>query len=186
MRNNPFKLRKQALDKLYAGNYEDTIKVLNEAIELDSQSDTAYLNRGVAKSRLGKYEDAIVDYDKAIQLAASDTAYYNRGFAKAKLGKHDAAIDDFTMSIKLEPKFVPAYTLRGESKAALGQHEDAIDDYNKAIELESSHAVAYVSRADAFLSLNSLPDATRDLSNALRHTLKKMQDLSEEIEKLKS
>ena len=47
----------------------------------------AYTNRAIAKSELGQHDDALVDYDKAIELNPdSADAYTNRGFAKSELG----------------------------------------------------------------------------------------------------
>ena len=79
---------------------------------LDDAKD--YYNRGVAKLKLGDYEDAIADYDQAIALNPDDAdAYYNRGIAKRGLGDHDSAIADFDQGIELKPDDGEAYFLRG-------------------------------------------------------------------------
>ena len=45
-----------------------------------------YKDRGNSKYKLTRYEEAILDYDKAIELDPSyAVAYYNRGISKKKL-----------------------------------------------------------------------------------------------------
>ncbi|KLI33375.1 tetratricopeptide repeat protein, partial [Brachyspira hyodysenteriae] len=53
----------------------------------------SYNNRGNAKSNLGLYEEAIKDFDKAIELDTNNSmAYNNRGNAKSDLGLYEEAI----------------------------------------------------------------------------------------------
>ena len=57
--------------------------IFDKAIELDPKDANAYYNRGLAKSELKQYKEAIADYDKAIELNPKDAAaYYNRGVGK--------------------------------------------------------------------------------------------------------
>ncbi len=46
----------------------------------------SYHNRGYAKVKLGKYEDAIEDYDQSIKLDPKNLAiYHNRGVFKSEI-----------------------------------------------------------------------------------------------------
>ena len=95
---------------------------------------------------LGNHEDAILDYNKAIQINQNWSAvslyiaYNNRGNAKSESGDDPGAIDDYNKAIELNPDFADAYYNRGISKRALGDTQGAIDDYNKAIELSPGYA----------------------------------------------
>ena len=63
---------------------------------------------------LGRYDDAIVDYDKAIHLKPDDaTTYSNRGTAKGMLGRYDDAIADFDKALRLKPDDAATYSNRG-------------------------------------------------------------------------
>ena len=87
---------------------------------------------------MGKYEAAIADYDKAIQLKPDEAlAYANRGFVKSQISQLEAAIDDCNEAIRLDPDLVVAYNNRGIVKARLGQHEAAIADYDEADKVRS-------------------------------------------------
>lgn len=49
--------------------YEDAIIYYNKALELEPESFNSLLTRGCAKSVLGKYEEAIEDFNKIIELS---------------------------------------------------------------------------------------------------------------------
>ncbi len=69
----------------------------------------AYHVQGRFKYEAGHYQEAIADFDKAVQLNPETLyTYYKRGDAKAALGKHEAAIADFDKAIQLNPEFFAA------------------------------------------------------------------------------
>jgi len=49
-------------------NYEASAASFNRAIELDENFAAAYANRGILYDRTGKYERAVADYRKALEL----------------------------------------------------------------------------------------------------------------------
>ena len=55
-----------------------------------------YFDRALNYERVDDYENAIQDYDRAIQLDPSyASAYYNRGYSYYKLGQYQPAIQDY-------------------------------------------------------------------------------------------
>ena len=76
----------------------------------------AYYNRGNAKYELKQYQEAIADYDKAIELNQKMCRYYNRGNAKYELKQYQEAIADFNKAIELNPKDAHTYYGRGIGK----------------------------------------------------------------------
>lgn len=88
-----------------------------------------YNNDGLELYNLGKYEEAIALYDKAIDLEGKgieniEVCYYNRGRAYFKLGNYQKAIGDYTIAIEIDPKSkyysdrAIAYEKIGDSKKA--------------------------------------------------------------------
>ena len=54
---------------------------------------------------LGKYEDAIKDFDKVLEIDPEySNGYYNRGLSLNNLEKYEEAIKDFDIAIKLDPE----------------------------------------------------------------------------------
>lgn len=63
------------------------------ALQFNPNNTEAYLNRGLAYYRQGKYQAAISEYDQVIERQANDLrAYYNRGLARFELNDYQGAI----------------------------------------------------------------------------------------------
>jgi tetratricopeptide (TPR) repeat protein len=66
--------------------------------------------RGISKASLGYNKEAIIDYDKSIELDPKNKfRYYNRGVAKHKLGDVEGACHDWSKAGELG--ISDAYTL---------------------------------------------------------------------------
>ena len=86
--------------------------------ELEPEVLPAYYNRGYVKFDLGQYQEALVDYDQAIELDPnSSLAYNNRGYAKANLGQYQEALTDYDQAIELDPNFLPRLLESGQCQA---------------------------------------------------------------------
>ena len=129
-----------------------------------------YFVRGGCKTKFGRHEEAIHDFDKAIELDSQNSYAYNlRGFSKAELGKHEEAIHDFDKAIELdEPQDTYAYHNRGLSKAKLGRHEEAIHDFDKFIELDPQESLSLRRRGELFEKLGQTEKAIADYQTALK------------------
>lgn len=88
-------------------------------------------------AKLGRYKEAIADYDEVIALDPANVhAYHNRGISFDKLGHFEAAIEDFNQVLQLEPNNSVAYFNRGSTYDSLGIHDAAIADFGRALELD--------------------------------------------------
>jgi len=92
------------------GMYEEAIKELDRAIQINPRSDRAYYNRARAYAAKGAVQQAITDYSKTIDInwvASIQSAYNNRGLLYEKLGNFDSALSDYTKGIEVlaNPKF---------------------------------------------------------------------------------
>jgi tetratricopeptide (TPR) repeat protein len=126
----------------------------------------AYFCRGIAFQHLGRFDEALTDYTKAIELNPNNFwHWYNRGNAYRKLNLPRKALPDYTKAVELEPKFAQAWYNRGNAYVELGQPQKAVADYTKAIELEPKFAQAWYNRGYAYRKLNlpqkALPDYTK-------------------------
>ena len=101
---------KEELRKLFdARDFEELRNQVEICIQEYPNQMGAYIMRGVADYELGNHEEAIKDFDKAIELEPDDAfAYNNRGTAKGKLGRYEEAIKDYDKALKLDPNFTGA------------------------------------------------------------------------------
>ena len=133
----------------------------------------AYNNLASVHYRLNRYEDAIKDCNKAIELNPKDAmAYNNRGVAYGELKKHEKTIEDCNKAIELNPNFAMAYNNRGNAYYELNRYEKAIEDCNRAIELNQNLALPYITRGSAYNKLNRYEESIKDYSTAIEFNLK--------------
>ncbi|MDE2716957.1 MAG: tetratricopeptide repeat protein [Chloroflexota bacterium] len=96
-----------------AGQLDQAIERFTEAISLDPRAIDAHVNRAWANSELGNFEDAIPDYDTAIEEleTAGDTSedgkemlgrlYWRRGAACLRSDREDQACADLNKAVEL-------------------------------------------------------------------------------------
>src|SRR3989338_8732517 len=74
----------------------------------------AYNHRGIAYVNKGQFDQAISDYNKALEINPRYAgAYYSRGVAYDSKGQYDQAISDYNKALELNPMDALAYYNRG-------------------------------------------------------------------------
>jgi len=128
-----------------------------------------YLFRGSSYSSLKDFDQAIADYDKAIELDPKlAISYKKRGMAYANKGDYDRAIAEYTKAITLKPDDAGAYNCRGVAFSSKGDYEQAIIEYNKAIEIDPELALAYGNRGVVHSDKNDYEQAIVDYNKAIK------------------
>jgi len=139
------------------GNQKQANNYLEKIDELESNLGFAYCHRGVACRELGKYHEAIFDFDRAIKLDSNySSAYLERGHVYQKLGDYRQAIDNYNVVVKRNPRDAMAYCKRCSAYIGLEFFPLAIMDCDKAIELDPKYARAYVERGKSYQRLGNL------------------------------
>ena len=152
----------------YAGDYKGAIKFFNEALQLKSDWDWAYNNRGAAYRNLKQYEFALQDYNRAVELNPNNfEAYFNRGLTFYSQKQYDSAIQDYDKAISLNPNYFQAYNNRGYVYLLLGQFERAIKDLDRAIYIRQDLEEAYINRGLVYQCLNKYELAVKDYDKAI-------------------
>ena len=77
-----------------------------------------FFNRAQDKFELANYEEAILDYNKALELSPSEIClvYSMRGNAKSNLGDFDGAISDQNRALDFDPVYADGYFYRSIAK----------------------------------------------------------------------
>jgi tetratricopeptide (TPR) repeat protein len=76
----------------------------------ESRDAKFYNNRGAAYGEKGQYDQAISDFNKAIEINPRyNKAYNNRGIVYRLKGQYDQAISDFNKAIVINPLDAEAY-----------------------------------------------------------------------------
>ena len=162
---------KSGVDAYHGGKFEDAVGYFDQAVKWSIikwgfSGVDLHNNRGIALSKLEKYEAAHKDFNHAIALDSFDAElYYNRGTAFAEQKEYEEAIDDFEQALELEYNLtiIFLYNNRGYAYLRQGQYEAAIKDFDVALALNPKNADAYNNRGFSYLKQNNLPKAFFDL-----------------------
>jgi len=130
-------------------DFDQAIEEYSVAIRLDDMNFSPYANRGATYGILGKYDLAIEDLSKAIQLGQKcvcASLYYDRGKAYALQGRYGLAIDGFTTAIQSGHKDCDVYRARGFAYFRMGNHGKAVADLDEAIKIDPKNGGAYYCR----------------------------------------
>lgn len=142
--------------------WRDSATLWSQGIKLfPGTASVAYNNRGDAYSSSGNYRQAIMDYNKAIEINPKDAdAYYNIGNAYNALGEYPSAISNYTAAIKLNPQHAQAYNNRGSIYSNTGNYQEAVRDFMTAVKINPGYAKAYYNLGSAY-SKSGNPESAR-------------------------
>ncbi|MFB2877694.1 tetratricopeptide repeat protein [Floridanema aerugineum] len=132
-------------DLAYVQKLNDCLVAVGEKLSL-SVKDACY-NRGMSRCHKGEYEEAIKDFDQAIEINSNwAEAFYNRGLAYGKLAEYHKAIEDYTRALEINSHWADVYNNRGNAYYKLGDYEKAIADYDAAIKINPELTAAIKNR----------------------------------------
>ena len=155
------------------GNYEEAIKLLDEAIEsgylMGVELASAHFSRAFAHRSLGDYQMALADYNKAIEaqpsLAQDEYFYAARAEALIGLGELDQAMADVEAALKLSPDTASLIDIRGVIFHRKGSYKKADQDFRQALKINPN---LWQAKADLAWMLATCPEAEfRDAKEAV-------------------
>ena len=120
---------------------DDQIRLFTNAVAADPMYSAAYFERGNVHRRREALREALLDYDRAIELDASEADFFMaRGRTRKQLGDADEAQSDFhaaerlyTRDIEGDPAEMLLYKARASARFHLGDIDGALADYEHMI-----------------------------------------------------
>jgi tetratricopeptide (TPR) repeat protein len=147
--------------------YDEGLAAITQAINLAPRA-AWYYNRGILYYNQQKYDLALSDYNKAIEINPNYAeAYYNRGILYKNLQKYDLALSDWNKAIDINPNYAVAYNNRGLVYYNQQKYELALADYNKTIDINPNYAEAYNNRGNLYSDLQKYELALADYNKAI-------------------
>jgi len=160
-------------------DYEHRIKDLTKAIEINPNFVEAYNSRGRIYNLTFKYDKAINDFNKVIELSSNTSilarAYSGRASSYSGKGNYDKAIEDYTKAIEIDQDKADFYLYRGGCYFDKGDYKKAINDYTIAINLyyrilepkSYLFIMFYKLRADAYFADGDYSNAIKDYTEII-------------------
>jgi tetratricopeptide (TPR) repeat protein len=122
---------------------------------------------GVRKMTPGSYEQAVGDFDRAIDLSPQlAEAYFQRGLAKRNLSQPDAAVIDLEKALDLDPSLTQAHDELGQIYLARNESDKALAQFAKSLESKPT-AAGYFQRGQLLEKLGRHEQAVADFGRAI-------------------
>lgn len=117
------------------GDTERAVADMTQYIEMgDGKDYYGLVTRADYFREGGRYEEAIADFSKGIELEPTDAyAYYKRGWCYELIGDDDAAMKDYNAGIDVDKAYPYIFLMRGELYLKCGEKEKADADFNEVI-----------------------------------------------------
>jgi tetratricopeptide (TPR) repeat protein len=127
----------QAQTVMQKGHPNDAVNLLRRAIDQDPTRAELYLLRSRARDSAGKFEAAIDDASKYIELKPDDPAgYINRARIYSSAEKHREALEDANKAIAMAPQQPDGYYRRADIYNDMGKTAEAKSDELMAEKLD--------------------------------------------------
>lgn len=118
--------------------YPEAIRVYDKIIDNEPIPDH-YHNRGAFKSHIQLNEEALVDFNKAIEIdPRSIRSHYSKGLMLRRLHDVEGALDAYDVCIELDPNFGDAFLNKGFALMYLDEFDQAIECFEESIELATN------------------------------------------------
>jgi tetratricopeptide (TPR) repeat protein len=165
----------RGMDFMLVQDYENALKDMYNAIELDPGMLVALFARAVIRSKQIEYDrlqtdPMMMDRSTGINLPTPSggiTAGKPRlPEISTKSIEYEEILREYEKILRLNPGFMYAYYNRAEIYNIEKDYRAAIADYTKAIELEPQFAEAYFNRGIARLSIGETREGLDDLRKA--------------------
>ncbi|MEL6159277.1 MAG: tetratricopeptide repeat protein [Cyanobacteria bacterium J06554_11] len=164
-------LRKRAQLEAKQENYAAALKVLNQLTAYEPENADNYANRGLMHYHLRQCEQALADYNRAIELNPElDKAYSNRANLHATQQNWNDAIADYDHAIDLNPLNIRARLNQAITLREMGDCEEALVCLDIAMFFRPQSATLYAERGRTYHLQGHWNCALSDYNKALELT----------------
>lgn len=124
--------------------WRDDFSLWSDAVAKSPLSARAHDNLGLAYLGMQKYDLALEEFNKTLELNPQYfLAYYNAGVIYQLQGDFGKARSAYEASLKISPSYFRSYYNAGIVYKKLGELDMAVSSYEKAVALDSRHAFVY-------------------------------------------
>jgi len=140
----------------------------SKAIDLGNAGAAGHVCLGVLASATGKYEDAVAQFQSAVQLEPSnEDAYVGLGGAYERMSKTTDAENIYKKIVQLRPKYWRGYNLLGAFYLRQAQYDDAAQMFQRVVELTPESFRGYANMGATLLYEAKYAEAIRPLEQSL-------------------
>ena len=146
-------LHHQGIAAFQAGQIDEAINLLGQAIAQEDALPEIFANLGVIHRSIGELEAARQHLETAIERASNNPDfYYNLALVYGDLEKLDLAQKHYELALSMRPGMAPALNNLGNIKKEKKDFDGAVICYHQALEADETYVPAHKNLADALES----------------------------------
>ena len=162
------KLHKEGISAFQAGNVNEAISLLKQAIKIGEAEPSVYANLGVFQRQNGDLKTACFNLEVAAERAPGNADFiYNLALVYNDLGKVDLAEKKYELAISIRPAMASALNNLGNIQKYRKNYDGAITNYRQAIKADANYVSAYKNLADVFETAGMADIAKETYSSAI-------------------
>ncbi|HCC36511.1 MAG TPA: (p)ppGpp synthetase [Treponema sp.] len=135
-----------ALSAHNGGRFDEATTLYSRILELNPEKSICaliYKHRGMANFAQSKYNDAIDDFSRSLEMDdKSYKVYYYRGVVKSVTDAYPDAIEDFSRSLEINPYQSFCLFRRGQAYYHSGDYPRALADCEASLAMEPANEAA--------------------------------------------
>ncbi|MEM6501096.1 MAG: tetratricopeptide repeat protein [Cyanobacteria bacterium P01_C01_bin.89] len=170
-----FRQQQQTISQGLYGEVRQELDRLKDAVTVQAMQGQSndgdpqlWYARGNALDELGRYEEAIAAYDRALEADPKFyAAWVNRGYCLDRLGRYRGAIAAFDQALRIKPDYDGLWYNRGTVLGKIQRYGAAVESFNRALKLKPNFPAAWNNRGTALTKLNHYDEAIASFDRAI-------------------
>ena len=148
------------------GNYLKALDLLNKSLKIDATSLEGIYSRGVCYMHLTKFELAIKDFIKVLEIDPifDRQLYIALYMCCSSLNQQTAAIQYLSKGLKKFPSFTQGFLLRGQVYNKLKKYDKALQDFKKVLNQDKQQYSTLLLIAESYIGLKDYISAIKVLN----------------------
>ncbi|MEY2410360.1 MAG: hypothetical protein QOF48_3030 [Verrucomicrobiota bacterium] len=149
-------------------NYESAIGCFDEVLRQNRKLANAWLARGICRTDMGDYTNAVMDLQYACVLGSTNRSTL-MGLARAqtKLGQFQPALESYNKAWRLDTNNIDLFKARGFLFEKMKSFDAAIADFNHALAISPLDAYSLQGRAYCLARTNRFDEAIATYTQAI-------------------
>lgn len=150
-------------------DWKDDLTLWSRTVETPFISPRAFSNLGIAYMGKGFYDEAISQFEKAVQMDPTfEIGYYNLGVAYTGKGQYEEALAKYQKVLQIDPDHAQTHFKLGSIYERRGAFNPAMEEYKKAIESKPDYAEAHFNLGLLYGKKGMFIQAAESFNEAIR------------------
>jgi tetratricopeptide (TPR) repeat protein len=157
------------LTVVQVGYWKNGGTLFAHVVKVTSKNYLAYNNLGYYLENHGNLDEALVNYQKSVEIKPSyEEAQQNYGHALRLKGRNEEAYTHLVAALSIKPSLVEAHNNLGNTLDDLGRPEEAMHEYREALRYKPDDADANNNLGIALAKKGKLEEAEKHLRYAVQ------------------